>query len=64
MPATDEIQDNFISPLTEEGVFQKMPNSIVTLTAKASGDQKQKWVWKVIRQICTEKGHQGLLNTS
>lgn len=44
MPATDEIQDNFISPLTEEGVFQKMPNSIVTLTAKASGDQKQKWV--------------------
>lgn len=44
MPATDEIQDNFISPLMEEGLFQTMPNSVVTLTAKASGDQKQKWV--------------------
>jgi len=44
MPATDEIQDNFISPLMEAGLFQAVPNSIVKLTARASGDQQQKWV--------------------
>lgn len=44
MPATDEIQDNFISPFMEEGLFQTMSNLIVKLAARASGDQKQKWV--------------------
>lgn len=58
-----KIQDNFISPLMEEGLFQITPNSIMKLIAGTGGAQKQKWVQKVIRQICTEKGHQGLLNT-
>lgn len=62
MPVADEIQDNLISPFMEERLFQTTPNSIVRLTAGANGDQKQKWVRKVIRQIRTEKDHQGLLS--
>lgn len=42
--------------------IQTMPDPIVKLMARPR-ETKHRWVWKVIREMWPEKGHQGLLNT-
>lgn len=64
MPEADEIQDKALSPLIEEELSDNVQFNCAAHSGVCCGDQKQNRVQKVIRQICTEKSHQGLLNTT